>query len=110
MRRLVCACIVRKFPKTGFLASRPRQYEPQRQKTCLRGFADNKGADQSVHPHRPIMVIVISILDRIISKLGTSEIPIVYHGDWFQSGFVEKPKDQFCHAKAHMRGSTVAQW
>ena len=32
---------------------------PRRKKTCLRGFANNKGADQHAHPRRLISAIVI---------------------------------------------------
>ena len=48
----------------------------RRDKTCLRGFANNKGADQSAHPRRLISAFVIRLLERIISKLATSEISI----------------------------------
>ena len=49
-------------------------YGPRREKTCLRGFANNKGADQPVHPHSLISVFVILLLESIISRLATSEI------------------------------------
>ena len=40
------------------------------------GFADNKGADQPVHPHRKIRAFVISFLTNSMSRLATSEISI----------------------------------
>ena len=40
---------------------------PGREKTCLRGFANNKGADQPAHPHRLISAFVIRLLESIIS-------------------------------------------
>ena len=46
------------------------------EKTCLRRFANNKGADQPVHPRRLISVFVIRFLESTISKLTTSEISI----------------------------------
>ena len=49
---------------------------PRRNKTCLRGFANNKGADQSAHPRRLISAFVIHLLECIISKLASSEISI----------------------------------
>ena len=51
-------------------------YGPWPEKTCLRGFANNKGADQPAHPHRLISAFVIRLLETIISKLATSEISI----------------------------------
>ena len=51
---------------------------PRREKTCLRGFANNKGADQPAHPRSLISAFVIRILDSIISKLATGEISIFY--------------------------------
>ena len=51
---------------------------PQRQKTCLRGFANNTGANQASHPHRLISTFVIRVLESTISKLATSEISFFY--------------------------------
>ena len=50
---------------------------PRREKTCLRKFANNKGADQSAHPHSLISALVIRCLESTISKLATSEIAIL---------------------------------
>ena len=49
---------------------------PRREKTCLRRFANNKGADQPAHPRRLISAFVIRFLESTISKLATSEISI----------------------------------
>ena len=49
---------------------------PRREKTCLRGFANNTGADQPAHPRSLISAFVIRFLDSIICKLATGEIPI----------------------------------
>ena len=35
---------------------------PQREKTCLRGFANNTGADQPAHPRSLISAFVIRFL------------------------------------------------
>ena len=35
---------------------------PQREKTCLRGFANSKGADQPAHPRSLISAFVICLL------------------------------------------------
>ena len=48
----------------------------RREKTCLRWFANNKGADQPVHPHNLISASVFSLLESIISKVATSKISI----------------------------------
>ena len=39
---------------------------PQREKTCLRGFANNTGADQPAHPRSLISAIVIRFLQSSI--------------------------------------------
>ena len=51
---------------------------PRREKTCLWGFANNKGADQPAHPRRLISAFVILVLESIISKPCSSEILIFY--------------------------------
>ena len=40
-------------------------------------FANNKGTDQPAHPPSLISAFIICFFERIISKLATSEIPIV---------------------------------
>ena len=49
---------------------------PRRKKNCLRGFANNKGADQPAHSLSLISAFVIRLLEIIISRLATSEISI----------------------------------
>ena len=51
-------------------------YGPGRKKTCLWGFANNKGADQPVHLHSLISAFDIRFLESIICKLATGEISI----------------------------------
>ena len=56
-------------------------YRPQHEKTCLWGYANNKGTDQPAHPLSLISTIVIPVfviplLDSI-SRLATSEISIL---------------------------------
>ena len=46
------------------------------EKTWLRRFANNKGADQPAHPRCLISVFAIRFLESTISKLTTSEISI----------------------------------
>ena len=49
---------------------------PGREKTDLRGFANNKGADQPGHSGSLINTFVIHLLEIVISRLATSEISI----------------------------------
>ena len=63
---LVLNCIDRLYVLIG----------PQREKTCLRGFANNTGADQPAHPRSLISAFVIRFLDNTICKLPTGEISI----------------------------------
>ena len=51
-------------------------YGPRREKTCLRRCANNKGADQPVHPHSLISAFIIRLLESIISMHATSKILI----------------------------------
>ena len=52
-------------------------YGPRREKTCLRRFANNKGADQHAQPRSLISVFVIRCLESAVSMLAMSEISIV---------------------------------
>ena len=50
---------------------------PRREKTCLRWFANNTGADQPTHPRSLTSAFVIRILKKkIICKLATGEVSI----------------------------------
>ena len=49
---------------------------PRREKTCLRKFAINTGADQPAHPRSLFSAFVIRLLESIICKLATGEIAI----------------------------------
>ena len=49
---------------------------PQHEKTCLQWLANNKGADQPVHPPSLISAFVIRLLESAIYKIARSEIPI----------------------------------
>ena len=49
-------------------------FRPQREKTCLRGFANNTGADQPAHPRSLISAFFIRFLKSIIYKLAIGEI------------------------------------
>ena len=49
---------------------------PRREKTCLRWFANDNGADQPAHLRSLISAVVIRLLERTIARLVTSEISI----------------------------------
>ena len=49
---------------------------PQREKTCLRGFANNTSTDQPAHLQSLISAFVIRFLESTICKLATGEISI----------------------------------
>ena len=49
---------------------------PRCEKTCLRRFANNTGADQPAHPRSLIRAFVIRFLESIMCKLATVEIII----------------------------------
>ena len=53
-----------------------KNVRPRREKTCLREFANNTGADQPAHPRSVISDFIIFILESIICKLATGEISI----------------------------------
>ena len=53
-------------------------YGPRREKNCLRGFANNPGADQPARPRSLISDCVIRLFESIISRLATSEVSIFW--------------------------------
>ena len=55
-----------------------KPFGPRREKTCLRWFANNKGADQPAHPRSLISTFVFRVLESILFKRATSEISTFY--------------------------------
>ena len=53
-------------------------YGPQPEKTCLCGFANNKGADQPTHLHSLINAFFIRLLESIRSTFVTVEFSILW--------------------------------
>ena len=47
-------------------------FGPRREKTCLRGFANNKGADQPAHPHLSFAFLKASYLNFLQAKFHFS--------------------------------------
>ena len=50
------------------------EYGHRQEKTCPRGFANNKGADQPAHKRSLISAFIIRLLESIVSRLASSEI------------------------------------
>ena len=53
-----------------------KSFGPRREKPCLRGVANNTGANQPAHPRSLISVYVIRFLESTICKFATGEISI----------------------------------
>ena len=75
-------------------------FGPRREKTCLRWFANNKGADQPAHPRSLISAFVIHLLESIISTLATNKLSFFYLVSVAEQGglslaFSETPKTGF---------------
>ena len=86
---------------------------PRRDKTCLRRFANNKGADQPTHQRSLISAFIIRILESIISKLASrKKITILAilcdWGDWFESSFYGSPEDRFSRVSAQINPDKIA--
>ena len=80
---------------------------PRREKTCVRGSANNKGTEQPAHPRSLISPFVIRFLVSVMSKLVTSEfsrfqLVSVAEETEFESPFVRNPEDRFCHDVAQI--------
>ena len=56
------------------------KYGTRREKACLLGFVNNKGADQPAHPRSLFSAFVILFLESMISNLATSEISLFLLG------------------------------
>ena len=85
---------------------------PRHEKTCLRGFANNTGADQPVHLRSLISAFFIRLLDSVIYRHATSAISLFLAslcslGDCFESHFIGNPEDRFCRNEAHLRKESV---
>ena len=44
--------------------------EPDHEKTCLKPYANNMGADQAVHPHSLFSIFIVRYLDSTISDVA----------------------------------------
>ena len=76
-------------------------YGPQHEKTCLRGFANNKDADQPFLSAQSDQHLCYLLIRK--NHILTCYKQIFYFlaslsscGDWFKSRFVGNPVDRFC--------------
>ena len=63
------------IPDVAELRLGPILYGTRREKTRLRWFANNKGADQSAHLHCLNSAFLIHLLEGVMSQLATSKVP-----------------------------------
>ena len=80
--------------------------------TCLRGVANNTGADQPAHLRSLISAFVIRFLESIICKLATGEITIfqlvsITEETGLKQALSKTPEDRFSRNEAHITGSVV---
>ena len=73
---------------------------------CLMPYANNKGADQPVHPRSLISAFVVRCQDRMIPLVYISEISRFYLSVAEQVSWClawsETPEDTFSHGAAHL--------
>ena len=79
---------------------------PRSEKTCLREFANSKGADQPAHPRSLISIFVIRLLNSVISMLAKSEILFFKFASVADQAGLNltlsvNPKDKFSRVGAH---------
>ena len=82
-------------------------YGPQREKTCLLGFANNTGVNQPAHPRRLISAFVSAFFGKycILTCYKPNVIFLASPcswGDWFDSHFNVNPEDRFSCDETHM--------
>ena len=74
---------------------------------CLMSYANNKGADQPVHPHSLISAFVVRCLDNIISldsiaKISRLELASMAAQAGLCLAWLETPEDMFSCVVAHI--------
>ena len=82
-------------------------YEPGNEKTCLMSSANNKGADQPVHPRSLISAFVVHCLDSVMPPVSVTKISsLILASVAVQASssliWLETPKDTFSHDEAHI--------
>ena len=84
-----------------------RRYELGREKTCLMSYANNKGADQPVHPRSLISTYIVRCLDSVMSLVSVTTISSLMLASVAEQASLsltwsETPEDTFSHDEAHI--------
>ena len=84
-----------------------QRYKLGREKTCLMSYANNKGTDQSAHPHSLINTFVVRCLDSVMSLVSVTTISSLMQASVAEQASLsltwsETPEDTFSHDKAHI--------
>ena len=79
---------------------------------CLISYANNKGADQPVHPHSLISAFVVHCLDSIktldfIAENSRLQLASVAAQAGLCLAWSETPKDRFSHGEAHIKSIRI---
>ena len=74
---------------------------------CLMSYANNKGADQSAHPHSLISIFVAHCLDSVMSLVSVTKISTIMLASVAEQASLsltwsETPEDTFSHDEAHL--------
>ena len=82
-------------------------YEPDHEKTCLMPYANNKGADQPVHPRSLISLFVARCLDSLLPIFAASKFSRLWLTSVAeQAGLIltgsQTPEDMFSHDVAQL--------
>ena len=70
-------------------------------------YANNKGADQSAHPHSLISIFVAHCLDSVMSLVSVTKISTIMLASVAEQASLsltwsETPEDTFSHDEAHL--------
>ena len=82
-------------------------FEPGHEKTCLMSYANNKGADQPVHPRSLISVFVVRCLNSVMSLVSVTNISSLMLATVAEQSSLsltssETREDTFSHDEAHL--------
>ena len=91
----------------SFGVHRIEPYGPRGEKTCLRGFANNKGAD---HPAQSDQHLCYSLYATYHKQNFKFPANLFSLGDWFVPCYVGKDKDRLCRATAHILSESCYKW
>ena len=74
---------------------------------CLMSYANNKGADQPVHPHSLISAFVVRCLDSVMSLVSVTKFSSLMLASVAEQASLsltwsETPEDTFSHEEAHL--------